>query len=115
MNRRYCLCYENHSNKELVPKCNVCGLIVRNLIKPIKDGTYYRRQIQGLLFILEDSNRENFISREYIEEKLKAILVMDNGINFHPGILSHLDALYNPKIEKHLDKDDWRSDDNGEN
>ncbi len=95
------MCSENHSNKEIVPKCNVCGLVVRDLEKPIKDGMYYRRQIQGLLLIIEDSGGE--FSCEYMEEKLKAIILLDKGINFHPGILHHLDNLYNPRVKKNID------------
>lgn len=44
-----------------------------------------RRQIKGLILIMEDSEKKDgFVSREYIIEKLNMIL--EGGINFHPSI-----------------------------
>ena len=48
---------------------------------------YYRRQISGLLKIMQDAN--GMIAREYVIEKLRMILV--GGINFHPVIAEALD------------------------
>jgi len=49
----------------------------------MKDEEWYKNQIKGLLLILED-NKDNFIARDYVKEKLNMIL--QNGINFHPVI-----------------------------
>lgn len=46
------------------------------------DEKYYRKQIEGLLLIVGESN--NMMARSYIREKLEMIL--KDGINFHPII-----------------------------
>ena len=54
------------------------------------DEQYYRRQVKGLILILEDSEGKGaMISREYVIEKLRMIL--DDGINFHQCISRALD------------------------
>ena len=46
---------------------------------------WYRKQIEGLQFILDDADKKDFmITREYVKEKLRMIL--NGGINFHPSI-----------------------------
>ena len=46
---------------------------------------WYRKQIQGLWLIMDDSEGKDFmISREYVKEKLQMIL--NGGISFHPHI-----------------------------
>jgi len=52
------------------------------------DKEYFEEQIKGLIMIIEDNERVGFISRKYIKEKLNMIL--NDGINFSPIILSKL-------------------------
>lgn len=58
-----------------------------------KEEIWYRKQIKGLLLIIEESanceNPETMISRGYIVEKLN--LILKEGINFHPILQAILD------------------------
>jgi len=54
-----------------------------------KNVEYFKKQIKGLLMILEDN--EGMIARSYVQEKLKMIL--REGINFHPLIKEELENL----------------------
>lgn len=55
-----------------------------------------REQIKGLKTILIDQgDAEEFISREYVVEKLQHIL--DGTMNFHPTILEYLKELRKEK------------------
>jgi hypothetical protein len=48
------------------------------------DEQYYRRQIKGLIIILDDA--EGMISTDYVKEKLNMILHCSTGSGFHPAI-----------------------------
>lgn len=58
-------------------------------------GKFFRKQITGLKMILNDTNKEKepFIARGYVLEKLNMIL--KGGIGFHPV------------IKNLLERDDW--------
>ena len=57
---------------------------------PIISGEFFVRQIRGLMMILSDGAKQDpVISRDYVKEKLKAIL--GGGIGFHPSIVKRLD------------------------
>lgn len=59
-----------------------------------QDVNYYRRQIQGLIFILDDTvEGEHMISRDYMKKKLERIL--NGSMNFHPCINEALDRWEN--------------------
>ncbi len=50
-----------------------------------KNKGYYEKQINGLILIIKDCvEKESFITRAYVVEKLRMIL--ESGINFHPII-----------------------------
>ena len=92
MNRRYCYCKEPKADTSLVPKCTTCGYYIS--YQPRYDNAFYRRQIRGLILIMQDDNglpSSQMISREYIIEKLTMIL--NGGMNFHQTIVRHLDSL----------------------
>jgi len=57
------------------------------------DEEYYRKQIHGLILILNQENSDIMISREYIREKLN--MMLNGGIGFHPGIILELDRKKN--------------------
>ena len=59
----------------------------------MKKEEWYKRQIKGLVLILDDVNNKDFmIARSYVKEKLMMIL-SGYGINFHPIINKELDRL----------------------
>ena len=62
---------------------------------------YYERQIKGLLLILEGDD-DNFVSKEYIREKLDMIL--NGGINFHLLLGDRLNELQKISDDKICDK-----------
>jgi hypothetical protein len=94
MNRRYCYCKYPEPNEDLVPKCHACGYVISS--KNLYDTAFYRRQIKGLILIMQDAdNKDIMITREYIIEKLT--MMLNGGIGFHPGINKHLDCLEGKK------------------
>lgn len=58
-----------------------------------KSEEWYKRQLKGLLMIVNDGRAAGdiFIGREYIDEKLNLIL-NGQGVNFHQTIKNILDA-----------------------
>lgn len=90
MNRRYCYCKESKADTSLVPKCLLCGYYISD--QPRYDNAYYKRQIKGLILIIQDAdNKDIMVTREYIIEKLTMIL--EGGIGFHQIINRHLDKI----------------------
>ena len=94
MNRRYCYCKIPEPNDALVPTCEYCGYIISS--KNLFDTAFYRRQIKGLILIMQDADEKDImVSREYIIEKLT--MMLNGGMNFHPTIIKHLDGLEDKK------------------
>ncbi len=68
----------------------------------IMNEEYYKRQIKGLMLIMNDyctGEKDFMISREYVFEKLNMIL--KGGINFHPVIEDHLGEIPMKKIDEY--------------
>jgi hypothetical protein len=57
------------------------------------DEEYYRKQIHGLILILNEEGKDFMVSREYVVEKLNMIL--NGGIGFHPNVTAELDRKKN--------------------
>ena len=64
---------------------------------------FFRKQITGLKMILNDTNKKEFIARDYVIEKLNMIL--SGGIGFHPTIK---ELLERDDWEKYNEKDERR-------
>ena len=57
----------------------------------IKNKEYFKKQIKGLIMILEEGEQKKFgmVARNYVIKKLK--MVLEYGINFHPSIEEKLE------------------------